>query len=124
MLAGHGAIRDIDTVAGTGRLARILLAPVFRGQGLGKEVTALLCTAAFDIVELNSLSLRVNQDNTAAISSFLACGFEFGASDAMRYRIGNEVLIVREMVLELAAWKESKPVWAKAMRKGEDCCDH
>ncbi len=124
MLAGHGEILDIDTKKGTGRMARVLLAPMFRGEGLGHELIALLCTAAFDIVGLQSVTLRVFEDNAAAIACYEKAGFTWTDADACTVKVGRKNILSREMELRHEYWKTCKPDWANALRQGEDCCSH
>ncbi|MCZ7556458.1 MAG: GNAT family N-acetyltransferase [Bacteroidia bacterium] len=124
MLAGHGEILDIDHTARSGRLARVLLAPMFRGAGFGHELVALLCTAAFDIVELREVTLRVFEDNAAAIACYDRAGFVRTDAAPLERRIGRKTMKALEMRLTAAQWKSVRPDWARAMRQGEDCCDH
>jgi RimJ/RimL family protein N-acetyltransferase len=124
MLAGHGEILDIDHKERSGRLARILLAPMFRGAGYGHELVGLLCTAAFDIVELREVTLRVFDDNAAAIRCFERAGFVRTENEPLPQRIGRKTVHAVEMMLSAENWLSVKPDWAHAMRQGEDCCDH
>ena len=124
MLAGHGAVLDIDHVARTGRLARVLLAPMFRGQGFGHELVSLLCAAAFDIVRVETLRLHVPESSAAAIACFGNVGFDWTDAEAQSLRIGRKRVHVREMQLGSAVWESHKPEWASALFKGEDCCSH
>ncbi len=124
MLAGHGEILDIDHTAKTGRMARVLLAPMFRGAGYGHELVGLLCTAAFDIVELREVSLRVFDDNAAAIACYEKAGFKKTDTVLPPRKLGRKSINAIEMLLTSAEWKKLKPAWAKAKRKGEDCCSH
>jgi [ribosomal protein S5]-alanine N-acetyltransferase len=46
-----------------------------RGQGLGREVTRLVLSWAFDVVELHRVQLEVVAGNSRAVGCYLACGF-------------------------------------------------
>jgi [ribosomal protein S5]-alanine N-acetyltransferase len=46
-----------------------------RGQGLGREVTRLVLTWAFDVLQVHRVELEVLAGNSRAINCYLACGF-------------------------------------------------
>jgi RimJ/RimL family protein N-acetyltransferase len=56
----------------------------FRGRGLGREATELVCGFAFDQLDLSEIVLEVDPRNLAAVLTYLAVGFEHDSGAAMR----------------------------------------
>jgi [ribosomal protein S18]-alanine N-acetyltransferase len=79
----------LDPDEGEVELARLLLEPSWRGQGLGKELTrSLVERARHAHPELPDVILRVRPDNTVARRAYVGAGFvELDAAEA---RIWNE----------------------------------
>lgn len=124
MLVGHGALFGIDDKAKHCRLAHVLIAPMFRGEGLGRELVALLCTAAFDILRMDSVSLRVFEHNEAAVACYGGVGFLPSAEAPVERRFGRQRWMMHSMTLERDRWLKLRPEWAVAAREGDDCCSH
>ncbi|GIJ21572.1 GNAT family N-acetyltransferase [Micromonospora lutea] len=55
-------------------LARIIVAPTHRGQGVGRQLVTLLTARARS--HHPAIHIRVRPDNTAALRCYLAAGFE------------------------------------------------
>lgn len=69
--------------AGVAHLARIILAPAARGQGLGATLCQLLMTAANRETGADTFTLRVYRDNHPALTIYEGLGFRVvpGLSD-------------------------------------------
>ena len=52
-----------------------LFVAALRGRGLGREVTGLVLSWAFDVLGVHRVELEVLSGNSRAISCYLACGF-------------------------------------------------
>jgi [ribosomal protein S5]-alanine N-acetyltransferase len=52
-----------------------LFAAALRGRGLGREVTRLVLTWAFDVLGVHRVELQALASNSRAINCYLACGF-------------------------------------------------
>ncbi len=57
-------------------LARLVVAPDYRGRGLGKELVTLLMDAAADSLALDEFSLFVYRDNEPALRLYQSLAFE------------------------------------------------
>jgi [ribosomal protein S18]-alanine N-acetyltransferase len=60
---------------GVVRLARVIVSPSYRGQGLGKILCALVMEKALKSLTVESFSLGVYRDNPAAITIYSRLGF-------------------------------------------------
>ena len=69
-----GHVEVVRVAAGTGRLARVLLAPARRGEGLGAPLVAA-ATAYATALGMARLELNVFADNAAAIRAYRRLGF-------------------------------------------------
>lgn len=68
----------LDEEEGEVELARLLVAPERRGQGVGRALTSLLTAAARDRhPRLGAVCLRVRPENTAGHRAYEAAGFTF-----------------------------------------------
>ena len=56
----------------------------FRGRGLGREATDLVCRYAFEQLGATEIVLEVDPRNLAAVRAYLAVGFEHGVGPAMQ----------------------------------------
>lgn len=61
--------------AGVAHLARIILAPAARGQGLASTLCALLMEQAAQIAGARAFTLRVYRDNHPALATYEGLGF-------------------------------------------------
>ncbi len=68
----------------------LLVDPVFRGQGLGRQGLKLVEDWAFTRVGLRSLHAEVFTDNAAALNVFAASGYEHSGVLKAWYRVGRE----------------------------------
>ena len=68
----------LDEEEGEVELARLLVAPERRGQGIGRALTSRLATAARDRhPHLGTVFLRVRPENAAGHRAYQAAGFTF-----------------------------------------------
>jgi RimJ/RimL family protein N-acetyltransferase len=75
------------TPAASGRSARfsIMIGEAsYRGRGLGREATELVCRYGFEQLGLEEIRLEVDPRNEPAIRAYLAVGFERRRGRAMR----------------------------------------
>ena len=72
-LAAFGQVYDRD---GRINLARLIVAPTMRGQGVGRRLVGLLMVAGARLLPLDEYSLFVYRDNEPALSCYRAMGFE------------------------------------------------
>ena len=61
----------------------------FRGRGLGREATDLVCRYAFEQLGATEIVLEVDPRNLAAVRAYLATGFEHGQGAAMQLTRGR-----------------------------------
>jgi RimJ/RimL family protein N-acetyltransferase len=61
----------------------------FRGRGLGREATDLVCRYAFEQLGATEIVLEVDPRNLAAVRAYLGVGFEHGAGPAMQLTRGR-----------------------------------
>jgi RimJ/RimL family protein N-acetyltransferase len=71
---GHADI-VLDQPA-TGRICRVIINPLLRGQGLGKLFVKKLVAAALQISGVEKVTLNVLKENTIATRCYEKCGFE------------------------------------------------
>lgn len=84
-MASH-CLRDVDgALAAFGQfydrngymnLARLIVAPDYRGRGIGKELVSRLMQEAANSLALEEFSLFVYRDNTPALMLYQSLGFE------------------------------------------------
>jgi RimJ/RimL family protein N-acetyltransferase len=85
--AGGRLIGDARLTPVRGRRAKFSImigVSEFRGRGLGREATELVCRFAFEQLDMSEVVLEVDPRNVAAVRTYLATGFERGAGAAMR----------------------------------------
>ena len=70
-----GFAQYFDKGNGVVRLARVIVSPACRGQGLGKILCALVIERALTSLKVESFSLGVYRDNPAAIATYSELGF-------------------------------------------------
>lgn len=87
---GNARLHSLEPEARTARYAVGILQPALLGQGLGREVTALVLAYAFEALNLRRVDLRVLAFNTRAIRSYEAAGFEQTGLEHHVIRIDDE----------------------------------
>ncbi len=70
-----GSVELDDIYGGSAVVARFIVDPQRRGDGVGKAALSALCRKAKDLLGLNSLSLRVYLWNEPARHCYESCGF-------------------------------------------------
>ena len=74
-LAGYFEIKNINAIHKIGTSAHIILAPEYRGKGMGREFVDLISTVAFSSLGLHRISLSVHTINLAAIAVYKKAGY-------------------------------------------------
>ena len=70
-----GFAQYFDKGSGVVRLARVIVSPSYRGQGLGEILCVLVMERAVSSLRAESFSLGVYRDNPAAIATYSKLGF-------------------------------------------------
>jgi ribosomal protein S18 acetylase RimI-like enzyme len=76
---GYGEVWE-DPEAGEAELARIILAPAWRGRGFGRMLVILLAKRAKD-AGFEDVWVRVVPANSAAIATYSSAGFERASAE-------------------------------------------
>lgn len=74
-LAGYFEIKNINSRHNIGTGAHIILAPEYRGKGMGKDLVDLITKVAFSSLGLYRISLSVHTTNQAAIAVYKKAGY-------------------------------------------------
>ena len=61
--------------SGTAHLARLIISPLHRGQGLGRQLCSALMRHGIDALGAQEFTLRVYPDNKAAVALYRSLGF-------------------------------------------------
>lgn len=69
------AFGQVRNKFGRGHLARLAVAPKYRGRGLGREFVDRLCQKAIGLCECSENSLFVARTNVAALRCYASLGF-------------------------------------------------
>lgn len=83
-----GDARLTPTRAGKAKFSIMIGVTEFRGRGLGREATELVCRFGFEQLGLREIVLEVDPRNLAAVRTYLGAGFERAAGAGMR--LGRE----------------------------------
>ena len=83
-----GDARLTPTRAGRAKFSIMIGVTEFRGRGLGREATELVCRFGFEQLGLREIVLEVDPRNLAAVRTYLGAGFERAAGAGMR--LGRE----------------------------------
>lgn len=88
---GHFMLRLADYAANSVRLGFVIMAPEVRGKGYGQEMVRQAVRYAFDIVQMQHITLTVFANHPIAHHCYLAVGFQEDQyrRDALYYE--NEV---------------------------------
>ena len=71
---GHAQLVFVDDRR-SGRLARVAMAPEWRGRGLGEKLVGSVLDLAFGLLAMREVQLRVMAGNTAARQLYRKLGF-------------------------------------------------
>ncbi|MEC3882310.1 GNAT family protein [Halobacillus sp. HZG1] len=74
-IIGHISIGRIDEDKKQARIGKVLVSPVHRGKGYGKQMIQLISTYAFKHLELEKVTLGVFDFNKSAIRCYENAGF-------------------------------------------------
>lgn len=81
----------------------VYVAPQARGQGLGRQLMQAAIAHACSIPELARLRLAVAQDNQAALSLYLGCGFVLDEGAAQGDMLQLQLLLPRPAIAQAPA---------------------
>lgn len=70
------AFGQVKEKYGRGHVARLALAPEYRGRGLGRDLVGSLCDKATRLFDCTEHSLFVSRANTVALRCYRGLGFE------------------------------------------------
>jgi RimJ/RimL family protein N-acetyltransferase len=87
---GNARLHRFDTGTRSARYAVGILDPALLGQGIGREVTALVLEYAFLRLDLTRIDLRVLAANHRAIRSYEASGFHRVAIERNAIEVDGE----------------------------------
>lgn len=101
---GHIALDRIDRRHNSATLARVLIAPGRRGQGLGRQMVQLALAVAFDELRLHRVELFVFDFNQAALACYARAGLRREGLLRDAVRMGNEYWSVVQMSMLESEW--------------------
>ncbi len=73
---GHLLMRMADYQNESIHFGFIIIDPLLKGKGIGKEMVSLASSYAFDILKVNKITLSVFDNNPSAHNCYKAAGFE------------------------------------------------
>lgn len=73
---GHIELIHIDQFNQSASLARVFVAPAYRGKGTGQEMVKKALEIGFKKLQLHRIDLRVFDFNKPAIKCYEKCGFK------------------------------------------------
>ena len=103
-VAGHAQL-VLDRKNGAGRIARVVLAPGFRGKGLALPLVKSVIDRSFAIPWIERLELNVYTFNRPAIRTYERAGFVTDESSRSSKRVGDEVWEMVMMRLPRSRWE-------------------
>jgi RimJ/RimL family protein N-acetyltransferase len=74
-VVGHAELNEVEREHGAAALARVIVDPKRRGEGLGTAMVRRVLAVAFDELGLHRVELRVFDFNTPAIAAYERLGF-------------------------------------------------
>jgi RimJ/RimL family protein N-acetyltransferase len=109
---GHIELSQVDRRNASATLARVLIGPQQRGQGLGVRLVTQAAAFAFDQLHLHRLALNVFDFNHAAIACYARAGFVREGLQRDARRVGDEWWSVVTMALLADDWAARRPLTA------------
>lgn len=91
------AFGQVRNKFGRGHLARLAVAPKYRGRGLGRDLVSSLCRKAIELFDCSENSLFVAKTNTAALRCYTSLGFReapYAKDDDMEHQT---LFMIREI---------------------------
>jgi ribosomal protein S18 acetylase RimI-like enzyme len=91
------AFGQVRNKFGRGHLARVAVAPKYRGRGLGRDLVSSLCQKAIELFGCSENSLFVSKNNVAALRCYTRLGFReapYPKNDGMEHKT---LFMIREI---------------------------
>lgn len=110
MPVGYFEIKNINNRHSTGIGSHIILAPEYRGKGMGKDFMDLISKVAFSSLRLYRLSLSVHTINHAAVNAYKKAGYS-------KEGLIREVLFFQGRRYSLYQMSLLRPEWEKIKAK-------
>jgi len=85
-------------------VGHVVIAPEFRGQGLGKRFTRMLVAQGFADPRVERLVMVVFPDNEPALRCYRAVGFRVTSQELHRFRIGGAEHPMLRLEITRAEW--------------------
>lgn len=106
---GHIELSQVDRRHSSATLARVLVAPGHRGQGVGRQMVTQALAIGFDTLGLHRLDLNVFDFNHAALACYARAGLvrEGVLRDARR--VGDAWWSVVQMSMLASEWPAHRP---------------
>jgi len=94
------------------RLSRVLIAPRFRGSGIGRKMVSLAVAHAFNNHHAARIDLGVSDDNQRAINCYCREGFAHAGTWPHAINLEGRTISVYRMTLTRSAWlaQQAHPV--------------
>ena len=106
---GHIELSQVDRRNSSATLARVLVAPGRRGQGLGGQMVTQALAIGFDTLGLHRLDLNVFDFNHAAIACYTRAGLAREGVLRDARRVGEAWWSVVVMSMLAAEWPAHRP---------------
>lgn len=81
IVCGHFIFRKADFKQNSVHIGFVILAPEYRGKGIGRQMMRCALKYASDILGMNTVTLGVFLNNTAAVDCYRSVGFRFDRSE-------------------------------------------
>jgi len=99
-LIGNISLMNIDHLNRTANVGLFIGEADKRNNGYGSEALRLILEYGFNTLNLHNIMLRVNEDNTAALTCFKKLGFkEFGRRKEAKFKDGRYIDVVYMEIL-------------------------
>jgi RimJ/RimL family protein N-acetyltransferase len=102
LVIGHGEI--VNLPGEPPKLTCLIIGnKMFRGKGLGKELTRRLATVAFDELQAHSVQLYVYDWNRNAFELYKALGFVINPGKNITTKVNGKTWVALNMVIDRSA---------------------
>lgn len=99
-LVGHFMVKKADYETESAFLGFIVVNPLKRGKGYGKEMVAKAVQYAFEILGVENVTLNVIEENKAAYACYTSLGFRENGHTENMYQYKNEEWDVCHMLIQ------------------------
>ncbi|MFA5147183.1 MAG: GNAT family protein [Candidatus Omnitrophota bacterium] len=105
---GHFEIKNISARHRSGTGAHIILAPSWRGRGLGKDLARLVSGTAFGVLKLYRVGLSVHTVNKPAIAAYKKAGYAVEGVIREVLNFGGKRYSLYQMSILRPEWEKRK----------------